>query len=170
MAILSRKAQILLSSLALGLASFGAQAPVHAQAMAGRAIPGRPTLGISYYKIKAGKQDEWLALYIKWHKPIMDYMVKIGRQTSVTVYANTSHALAPQWDFMVVYNTPPNPPAAGKTFGEIIRDVHPDLDAYTAGEKERWALTEAHWDQSQVEVDLTVEHPGVYYPILSKAK
>jgi hypothetical protein len=50
----------------------------------------------------------------------------------------------------------------------VIQKLFPDLDAYTAGETARWALTESHWDQEVMELDLTAPHPGVYYPILPK--
>lgn len=161
--------------LAAALAVLGtplAAAPVAAQALNGRALEDRPQLSVSYYKTPPGKQDEWLALYLKWHRPIMEYQIKEGVTLSSTVYANAGHALAPSWDFMIVNVSPP--PSQGKklklTRGEVIQKLYPDLDAYTAGEKERWALTIEHWDQRVVEVDLTARNPGVYYPILPAGK
>jgi hypothetical protein len=62
------------------------------------------------------------------------------------------------------------PPAGAKkmplTRGELIRKLFPNLDAYTAGERERWRMTTAHWDQNVIEIDLKAAHPGVYYPML----
>jgi len=146
--------------------------PAFAQAMSGRELPDRPRVSVSYYKTPPGKQDEWLALYLKWHRPIMDYQIKEGVTTSSTVYANSGHSLAPQWDFMIINVSPP--PSQAKrlplTRGEVIQKLYPDLDAYYAGEKARWALTESHWDQSVMEIDLTAKHPGVYYPIIPGQK
>lgn len=142
--------------------------PAFAQAMSGRELADRPRVSVSYYKTPPGKQDEWLALYLKWHRPIMDYQIKAGVTTSSTVYANSGHSLAPQWDFMIINVSPP--PAQAKkldlTRGQLIQKLFPDLDAYTAGETARWALTESHWDQEVMELDLKAKHPGVYYPIL----
>ncbi|MBB5687520.1 hypothetical protein [Sphingobium boeckii] len=143
-----------------------------AQALSGRSLPDRPRLGVSYYKTPPGKQDEWLALYLKWHRPIMEYQIKQGVTTSSTVYANSGHSIEPSWDFMIVSVSPPPSTVKPltKTRGEIIQELYPDIDAYVAGEKKRWEFTISHWDLDVTEVDLTAEHPGVYYPILPKKK
>lgn len=147
-------------------------APVHAQAMSGRQLEDRPRLSVSYYKTPPGKQDEWLALYLKWHRPIMDYQIKNGATISSTVYANSGHALAPAWDFMIINVSPPasQTKKLEKTRGEIIQLLYPDLEAYVAGEKKRWEMTESHWDQSVMEVDLDAKNPGVYYPVIPGKK
>jgi hypothetical protein len=145
-----------------------AATPACAQAMSGRTLEDRPRLSVSYYKTPPGKQDEWLELYLKWHRPIMELQIKEGVTISSTVYANSGHALAPAWDFMIINISPPASKAKklAKTRGQVIQQLFPDLDAYTAGEKARWALTESHWDQSVTEIDLDAKHPGVYYPII----
>lgn len=158
-----------LAGAVLSVATVAAgSAPAQAQAMAGRQLPDKPRISVSYYKTPPGKQDEWLALYLKWHRPIMEYQIEQGVTTSSTVYANSGHMLAPEWDFAIINISPP--PSQAKslelTRGEVIQMLFPDLDAYTAGESKRWELTEAHWDQGLTEVDLTAEHPGIYYPIL----
>jgi hypothetical protein len=160
----------------LGAAVLGAVlAPVmttaaSAQAMAGRQLEDRPRLSVSYYKTPPGKQDEWLDLYIKWHRPIMEYQIAQGVTTSSTIYANSGHMLEPSWDFMIINISPAKAKPLGKTRGEVIQMIYPDLDAYTAGEKARWELTTSHWDQSVMEIDLTAEKPGIYYPILPAKK
>ena len=144
----------------------------HAQAMNGRQLPDRPTMEISYYKVEPGRQDEWIALYLKWHRPIMDEQIKAGVTLSSTLYANASHAQEPAFDFVIV-NVGAPPALARKmsvTRGGLIKRLFPDLDAYTAGERQRWAMTTAHWDQNVIELDLKAEHPGVYYPILPAGK
>lgn len=159
--------------VAAALAAIAAPAMIttaNAQAMAGRQLEDRPQVSVSYYKTAPGKQDEWLEAYLKWHRPIMDWQIKEGLTLSTTIYANAGHALAPQWDFMII-NVAPAPKDAKKarlTRGEVIAELYPDLEAYYEGEKRRWELTEAHWDQRLMEVDITAERPGVYYPILPK--
>jgi len=149
-----------------------AAAPAAAQAMNGRQLPDRPVVSVGYYKTPPGMQDEWLALYLKWHRPIMDYQIKQGVTLSSTVYANSGHALEPSWDFMIINIAPPPAQAKklGMTRGEVIKMLFPDLDAYTAGEKSRWAMTVGHWDQDLMEVDLKAAHPGIYYPMLPAGK
>lgn len=169
MRILSR---ILLGTALACSALASTSVPAAAQALNGRQLPDRPVVSAGYYKTPPGKQDEWLQLYLKWHRPIMEHEIKEGTVISSTVYANSSHALAPQWDFVII-NVSPAPNQAKKsslTRGEVIRKLFPDLDAYTAGEKARWALTEGHWDERLIEVDLTAKNPGVYYPILPANK
>lgn len=159
---------VTMAATAAPLLTTGAQA----QALSGRALTDRPQLAVSYYKTPPGQQDEWLALYLKWHRPIMDYMIQQGFVTSATVYANAGHSVEPSWDYMIVIVLPA-PDTAKKptlTRGQIIQKLFPDLDAYTAGEKSRWAMTTAHWDQEVVEVDLTAKHPGIYYPIIPGVK
>lgn len=168
MKFLSRAALALVGAAVLAPAVIST--PAQAQAMSGRQLEDRPRISVSYYKTPAGKQDEWLALYLKWHRPIMDYQIKNGATESSTIYANSGHALAPAWDFMIINITPVKAKKLDKTRGEIIQLLYPDLDAYTAGEKKRWEMTESHWDQSAMEIDLTAEHPGIYYPILPKKK
>jgi hypothetical protein len=161
--------------LAVSLAAVAApmaSSPASAQAMAGRQLPDRPVVGVDYYKAPPGKQDEWLALYLKWHRPIMEYQIQQGATLSSTVYANSSHSIEPSWDFMIINISPP-PSQAKKlplTRGEVIKKLFPDLDAYAAGEASRWAMTVGHWDQSVIEVDLKAAHPGVYYPIIPAGK
>lgn len=170
---MKRLPKAILAAAALAMvAPVAMPAPANAQALSGRQLPDRPRVSVSYYKTAPGAQDEWLALYLKWHRPIMDYQIKHGVTTSSTVYANSGHALAPQWDFMIINVSPPPSQAKtlDKTRGEVIQELYPDLDAYTAGEKARWAATESHWDQSLTEVDLSAKHPGVYYPIIPGKK
>lgn len=162
-------------SAALAMAAMAATftpTTASAQAMSGRQLEGKPRVSVGYYKTPPGKQDEWLDLYLKWHRPIMEYQIEQGVTLSSTVYANAGHALEPSWDFMIINISPP----AGtfkpldKTRGEVIQMLWPDIDAYVAGEKKRWEMTVSHWDLDLMEVDLKAEHPGIYYPILPKKK
>jgi hypothetical protein len=80
--------------------------PAHAQAMSGRDI-GMNQVHVAYYKTPPGRQDEWLAVYKKYHQPIMDYELKEGVVISNTMYAPREHDGAQSWDFVIIIVTPP---------------------------------------------------------------
>jgi len=126
---------------------------------------GKDTVSVDFYKVPPGQQDEWLALYKKWHFPIMKYQKEHGQVISETVYTRAVHELSPDWDFAIVIVSPPaeKRPKAEFTRGELIRKLYPNLDEYVAGEKARWAMTLHHWDESWLEVDVE-NHPSLYVP------
>jgi hypothetical protein len=90
---------------------------------------------VSYYKTPPGKQDEWLALYLKWHRPIMDYQIQQGVTTSSTVYAMPG-TRSPAVGLHDHQHLAPASKARklNITRGQVIQKLFPDLDAYTAGE------------------------------------
>ena len=156
----------LLATLALfGLAAAFAQAAT-AQALSGRGLPGHPRVGIGYYKVPPGKHDEWLALYKKWHRPIMQAQINNGTTTSSTLYALSSHQFGGNYDFVIVNVSPAEAKPMPVSRGELIKQLFPDIEAYVAGEKRRWELTVDHADTSLVEVDIDDPNPSVYYPII----
>lgn len=126
---------------------------------------GQNIMSVDFYKVPPGKQDEWLALYMKYHYPIMKYEKAHGQVISETVYTRAIHQLSPSWDFAIVIITPPpgKAPKPEYTRGQLIRKLFPDLDEYVKGEKARWSLTLDHWDERWTQVDL--EHnPSLYMP------
>jgi hypothetical protein len=137
---------------------------VFGQATNGAGV-GKPVVSVSYYKLPPGRQDEWLALYKKWHYPIMQYQKEHGQVISETVYTRAEHHISPSWDIAIMIIAPPpeKRPKAEKTRGELIRSLFPDLEEYVKGERARWALTLEHWDEQWVEVDIE-KNPSLYYP------
>ena len=137
---------------------------VHAQATIG-AGDGKNTVSVDFYKVPPGKQDEWLALYKKYHFPIMQYQRSHGQVISETVYTRAIHQLSPSWDFAIVIVAPPadKRPKQEFTRSQLIRKLFPDVDDYVKGEKARWSLTVDHWDESWTEVDID-NHPSLYVP------
>ena len=148
------------------VALFGALiAPLaRAQATIG-AGDGKNTVSVDFYKVPPGKQDEWLALYKKYHYPIMKYQKEHGQVISETVYTRAIHQLSPSWDFAIVIVAPPaeKRPKPELNRSQIIRKLFPDIDDYVKGEKARWSLTQEHWDESWTEVDIE-NHPSLYEP------
>ncbi|MBX5460748.1 MAG: hypothetical protein IRZ28_06600 [Steroidobacteraceae bacterium] len=144
---------------------------VHAQAMSGRQI-GTNRVSVSYYKTPPGKQDEWLALYKKYHRPIMDFQIQKGVTISSTLYAAGNHSPGQPWDFAIINISPPEEktPKLGMTRAEVIRKLFPDIEDYVRGERRRWELTVNHWDETFIEIDVTREPLSVYYPLDAPAK
>lgn len=139
-------------------------APILAQATNGAGV-GENTMSVDFYKVPPGRQDDWLALYKKYHYPIMKYEKAHGQVISETVYTRAVHELSPDWDFAIVITAPPadKMPKAELTRGQLIRKLFPDQTDYVRGEKARWALTVAHWDERWVKVDIE-NHPSLYIP------
>jgi hypothetical protein len=119
--------------LMLAMLAF-ANTNVFGQATNGAGV-GKPVVSVSYYKLPPGRQDEWLALYKKWHYPIMQYQKEHGQVISETVYTRAEHHISPSWDIAIMIIAPPadKKPKAEKTRGELIRSLFPDLDEYVKG-------------------------------------
>ena len=139
---------------------------VQGQGQNGRGA-GKRQVSVSYYKTPPGRQDEWLVLYKKYHRPIMDYEIAKGTTLSSTLYAAGTHSRTQPWDFAIINVSPP--PEQRKPLGisraELIRKLFPNLRDYVEGEKQRWALTVDHWDEELVELDVDREPLSLYEPI-----
>ena len=126
---------------------------------------GKNTMSVGFYKVPPGKQDEWLALYKKYHYPIMLYQKEHGQVISETVYTRAVHHVSPSWDFAIVIVSPPpeKRPKSELSRSQLIRKLFPDVDDYVKGEKARWTLTLEHWDERWDAVDIE-NHPSLYIP------
>lgn len=140
--------------------------PAHAQAMAGRDL-GVNQVHVAYYKTPPGRQDEWLSLYKKYHKPIMDLEIREGLVISDTVYAPRYHDGEKSWDFIIITVTPPagQGPKLHITRAEEIRKLFPDIQDYVRGERARWALTLVCQEGDLVKIDMTRDPVSLYYPL-----
>jgi len=149
---------------ALAVLSIFASSIASAQATIG-AGDGKNTVSVDFYKVPPGRQDEWLALYKKYHFPIMQYQKAHGQVISETVYTRAVHELSPSWDFAIVIVSPPaeKRPKAEFNRSQLIRKLFSDIEDYVKGEKARWSLTTEHWDESWTEVDID-NHPSLYEP------
>jgi hypothetical protein len=127
---------------------------------------GKPVIHVDFYRLPPGRQDEWLALYKKVHFQIMQWEKAQGQIISETVYKRGGHHLSPAWD-IAIYTV--SPPAGQKRKPDLTRTqlIHKlfdsDLDGYVKAERERWALTLEHWDETWVAIDLE-KNPSFYYP------
>jgi hypothetical protein len=164
-----------LRTVVVTLSAFGAlllaSDAVLAQAQNGRGA-GKQKVSVSYYKTPPGRQDEWLALYKKYHRPIMQYQLDKGVTLSSKIFVAGDHAPGQPWDIAIINISPPSEqaPKLGITRGELIKQLYPDQEDYVKGERARWALTINHWDESFVELDINEEPFSVYYPIVPTKK
>jgi hypothetical protein len=142
-----------------------------AQGQNGRGA-GKQAVGISYYKTPPGRQDEWLALYKKYHRQIIQHELDTGQIISSKVYVAGNHSPGQPWDIAIVSVSPPaeSKPKDPLSRGELIKQLFPDLEDYVKGERARWALTIDHWDEKLVELDINEEPFSVYYPIVPAKK
>lgn len=150
---------------AVAVASFAGN-PAHSQAMAGRDLGGY-RIHVAYYRTPPGRQDEWLALFRKYHKPIMDLEIKEGLVISDTVYAPRYHEGEGSWDFIIITVMPPHgqEPKLHITRAQEIRKIFPNIEGYVQGERARWALTLVCKENDLVRIDMTRDAPSVYIPL-----
>jgi hypothetical protein len=106
----------------------------------------------SYYKLAPGKTDEWLALFKKWHLPILQERRKEGKIVSITIYQPRLHQGLPAWDYKVVLKYA-DYAAMGLPDAAIISKLYPNEEELRRNERRRWEITEKHWD------DLATETP-----------
>jgi hypothetical protein len=144
---------VLCCSLVLLNSSSG---PVVAHAQTPTGYSGGPVTNASFYHIAQGHQEEWLALYKKYHYPIMQYEIKQGLVKSETMYKRGVHELSPAWDFVavIVYRDMDAEVAVEKERAQVMRTVFPNTSEFEEGDKKRWELTTEHWDEKLVEVPL----------------
>ena len=150
-----------LSSIIIFLVSI-----VNAQGNNGRGKCMEP-FGISFYTVKAGYEDEWLELYMKWHYPLMQYALENGTMLEHKLFVPDGHSIGEQWTFAVTFLFPSSQDRkiAPLDRGELIDELFGvQIDDYVAGEKKRWQLTIKHWDTDFIELDKSEIPLSVYKP------
>jgi len=138
---------------------------VHSQGNNGRGKCMQP-YGISFYKVVAGHEDEWLELFMEWHYPILQYALQQGTLVDFRMYVPDGHGGEP-WTFANSYLSPDGQSgaSAGMDRRQLIEHLFGErMDAYVAGEKRRWSLTEKHWDTNFVELDQSESPLSLYLP------
>jgi hypothetical protein len=156
--------------VALGLATLAASsqftfaADAVAQAQNGRG-DGLRRVGVSYYKVPPGREDEWLALYQRWHRPIMEENIRTGATLSSRLYVAGDHSPGSPWTFAIINVSPARPPAGLPSRASVILRLFPNQAEYLAGERARWALTIDHWDERFVPLAWNQQPFSVYAPI-----
>lgn len=123
--------------------------------------------GISFYKVKAGHEDEWLQLYTAWHYPLLEYGLEHGTLVEQKLYVPDGHGIEAQWTFASSFLYPASQDRATAPLdrAQLIEHLFGDrMDDYVAGEKRRWQITERHWDTDFIELDKSETPLSVYRP------
>src|SRR5580704_7182646 len=111
--------------------------PIAAHAQTPTGYSGGPVTNANFYHIVPGHQDEWLALYKKYHYPIMQYEIKQGLVKSETMYKRGIHELSPAWDFfvVVVYRDMDAEVEVQKERAQVMKAVFPNTSEFEEGDK-----------------------------------
>jgi hypothetical protein len=114
-----------------------------------------------FYTVKWGKQDRFLDLFQKNHYPVLKAQLG-GRLTSVKTYVPTYHGDGrADWTFAVEITFKDIAAMTGPSGeAEIARKLFPNQPVFTAEERERFELLDAHWDVPLNEIDLDTRRPS----------
>jgi hypothetical protein len=101
-----------------------------------------------YYKVRWGFQQEFEALFLKNHYPILSEQMKSGRIRNVHLYRPTFHGDGrSDWTFLVVISFASwSALGAPSAEDEIEKRLFPDQERFKKEEQRRFELLEAHWD------------------------
>lgn len=111
-----------------------------------------PTKMEYYYRVKWGSLKEFIALYDKNHKPLLDQMQRDGFILSMrTEFPFTHLAGGPRWDMrvMITYRDAAaalNDPAWEERWESKKKALYKDIAQFQAEETRRFSLLEDHWD------------------------
>jgi hypothetical protein len=106
----------------------------------------------SYYRVKWGSLKDFVALYEKNHKPLLEEMRKEGFILAMkTEYPFTHIAGGPRWDVRVTITyrdgaAAINDPAWETRWSEARKRLYKDTALLDAEEAKRFSLLEDHWD------------------------
>lgn len=111
-----------------------------------------PTKMEYYYRVKWGSLKEFVALYDRNHKPLLEEMRKAGFVLDMkTEYPFTHLAGGPRWDMRVTITyrnaaAAINDPAWERLWEEAKRRLYKDVARLNAEEAQRFSMLEDHWD------------------------
>jgi hypothetical protein len=132
--------------------------PLLAQGSPPHAGPDQPYTVEYYYKVQWGHQQEFQALFLKNHYPLLQKVVESGRMTSVKIETPANHMTEDvRWDFRVTIRfknstvaTTANPDEAA-----LIKQLWPDQETYQREEQRRFEILLAHWDLPVTDITLS---------------
>ncbi|HRX40696.1 MAG TPA: hypothetical protein P5072_14760 [Parvularculaceae bacterium] len=115
------------------------------------AAPGPVTIEY-YYRIKWGSFDEFMRLYEKNHKPLLDEAEKAGFILSTKTFFPINHMSGDErWDLRVTIEfrdaaAAVSDPAFFALMDETADRLFKDKKKYEDEETKRFSLLDAHWD------------------------
>jgi hypothetical protein len=120
----------------------------------------------SYYRVRWGRFDEFLDLFRRNHWPILRDQVESGRFTDVTAARPRYHGDgAADWHLVVTITYRDWAALQAHSDAEIAARLFPDQARYTAEERRRFEILEAHWDVILEDVPLDVDPPDRGRPV-----
>jgi len=145
--------KLVLACAAAGLAALTAS-PVFAESPPSAAPRAKdvPAKIESYYRVRWGSLKDFVALYEKNHKPLLEEMRKEGFILAMkTEYPFTHIAGGPRWDVRVTITyrdgaAAINDPAWETRWAEARKRLYKDAGLLDAEEAKRFSLLEDHWD------------------------
>ncbi|MGI9075674.1 MAG: hypothetical protein ACR2JB_31080 [Bryobacteraceae bacterium] len=123
--------------------------PLLAQGSPAQAGPGQPYTVEYYYKVQWGHQQEFQALFLKNHYPLLQKVVESGRMTSVKIETPANHMTEDaRWDYRVTIRFKNSTVATTANPEEeaLIKQLWPDQETYKREEQRRFEILLAHWD------------------------
>jgi hypothetical protein len=124
-------------------------APLHAQGAPTQTAAGQPYAIEYYYKCQWGHQQEFLALFLKNHWPLLQKIQSTGRIVSLKIESPAYHTTEDgRWDYRVtiVYKNSTVATSANPDEDALIKQLWPDQDKYNKEEQRRFEILAGHWD------------------------
>jgi hypothetical protein len=114
-----------------------------------------------FYRVKWGKQDQFLDLFQKNHYPILKAQLG-SRLTGVKTYVPTYHGDGrADWTFAVAITFKDSAAlVAPSQEQELARKLFKDLDTFHKEELTRFEILDAHWDVPLNEVNFETRRPS----------
>ena len=146
--------RILLAVLAVVFAaSFTAQ--LRAQGAPPQTGADQPYTVEYYYKCQWGRQQEFYALFLKNHYPLLKKIEATGRILSVKIDSPAYHTTEDgRWDYRVTIRYKNSTLATTSNPDEeaFIKNLWPDQATYLKEEQRRFEILLGHWDLSVTEI------------------
>ncbi|MFL6351133.1 MAG: hypothetical protein ACJ74Z_04675 [Bryobacteraceae bacterium] len=123
--------------------------PLFAQGSPPHAGPDQLYTVEYYYKVQWGHQQEFQALFLKNHYPLLQRVVESGRMTSVKIETPANHMTEDgRWDYRVTIRFKNSTMATTENPDEeaLIKQLWPDQETYKHEEQRRFEILLAHWD------------------------
>ena len=110
-----------------------------------------------FYRTRWGAHEEFLELFRRNHWPILREQLAAGRYTAVELRTPRFHGMGEAgWDVMVSITYRDWAAVQEHSDPSLVTRLYPDQTAFTAEERHRFELLEAHWDVVLEERDLPV--------------
>lgn len=145
------------AAMAIGAAVLATLAPSggalsQSGAQSGETTQVVPTIVENYYRVRWGSLNEFIALYEKNHRPLLEEMRKEGFVKEIKVeYPFLHMADGPRWDMRVRITfrdatAAIDDPRWDAAWSAARARLYKDLKKLDAEEARRFSLLEEHWD------------------------